>query len=73
MFRIGGSRNTFFTWPIWNCSIPVDVVRTLLALEELQQDQPDRRKLSAYGVIEVYRCQRFTVGKYRNFGPPVAV
>jgi hypothetical protein len=42
-------------------------------MKELQQDRPDRRKLLAYGIVEVYRCQRLTVGKYRNFGPAYAV
>ncbi|NOX55809.1 MAG: hypothetical protein GXP27_15485 [Planctomycetes bacterium] len=68
-FRTGGSRDTFFTWPIWSCAIPIDVVRTLLAIKELQQDDPDRRRLLAHGVVEVYRCQRLTIGKYRNFAP----
>ncbi len=72
-FRTGGSRDTFFTWPIWDCPLPVDVVRTLLGLRELQEDRPDRRLLRARGVVEVYRCQRMTVGKYRNFGPATTV
>jgi len=72
-FRTGGSRDTFFTWPIWGCAIGVDVLRTLLAMKELQQNHPDRRKLLALGVVEVYRCQRLTVGKYRNFGSAESV
>jgi len=72
-FRSGGSLGTFFTWPIWSSPITVDIVRTVLAMKELQQDRPDRRKLLAYGIVEVYRCQRLTVGKYRNFGPAYAV
>lgn len=57
----------FFTWPIWEASLPVSVVRSLLALRELQNDTLPRRRLSALGIVEVYRSQRITQGKYRNF------
>lgn len=59
----------FFTWPIWEPSLGMDSVRSLLSLRELQAKQPDRSKLFAMGVIEVYRSQRITQGKYRNFTP----
>ena len=56
-----------FTWPIWECAVGPEVVRSLLALAELQESEPDRTNLGAMGVVEVYRSQRITVGKYRNF------
>lgn len=62
-------RGVIWTWPIWNAPINMDTTRSLLALPELQQDEPDRKALSAMGVTEVYRCQRITQGKYRNFTP----
>jgi len=73
-----GRSNTFWTWPIWEPTIPLDVVRSLLALESLQPDpphrvEPERRDLHPRGVVDVYRSQRLTVGKYRNFSPAVAV
>jgi len=68
-FQTAGSRNTFFTWPIWNEPATLDVVRSLLALPELQIDHPSRDRLHQMGIIEVYRSQRLTIGKFRNFAP----
>lgn len=62
-------RGVIWTWPIWTVPVPLDVVRSLLSLPQLQADEPDRRNLSAQGIAEVYRCQRITQGKYRNFTP----
>ena len=55
-----------FTWPVWELGVSAEVVRTLLALAELQESEPDRTKLRAMGVADVYRCRRITLGKYRN-------
>jgi hypothetical protein len=63
------ARNTRWTWPIWDCPASMDVTRSLLALKELQEDSPSRDKLQAIGVVEVYRSQRLTIGKFRNFSP----
>ena len=60
-------RTTLFTWPIWDCRLSLDVVRSLLAVSEIQKPIPDRALLGAMGISEVYRSQRITVGKYRNF------
>ena len=60
-------RAVLFTWPVWECAASLEVVRPLLALAELQESEPDRTKLRAMGVAEVYRSQRITVGNYRNF------
>lgn len=62
-------RGVIWTWPIWTAPVPIEVVRSLLSLPQLQADEPDRRNLSARGIAEVYRCQRITQGKYRNFTP----
>jgi hypothetical protein len=64
-----GSRDTFWTWPIWEGLLPLDVVRSLLALRELQRPEPSRSMLVQMGVVEIYRSQRLTVGKFRNFAP----
>jgi hypothetical protein len=63
----------FWTWPIWECEVSVDVVRSLLAFKELREELPDRRRLGAMGVKEIYRCERITQGRFRNFtmGIPV--
>ena len=55
------------TWPIWEGALSLDVVRSLLALSEIQKPEPSRPILSAMRIVEVYRSQRMTVGKYRNF------
>jgi hypothetical protein len=65
-----GSRDTFVAWPIWTGWLSLDAVRSLLALKELQ----DRSGTSAsafgsLGVAAIYRSQRITLGKYRNFTP----
>ena len=56
-----------FTWPIWEPPLAVELVRSLLSLEDLQQSRPNRDRLLARGVVEVYRSERITVDKYRNF------
>ena len=56
-----------FTWPIWECALGLDVIRSLLAIDEIQEVEPRRTRLQSMGVVEVYRSQRFTNGRYRNF------
>lgn len=68
-FQTGGSRNTFITWPIWEHPASLDVVRSLLALQELQRDRPPRDLLRPMGIVDVLRSQRLTIGKFRNFAP----
>lgn len=60
-------KGTFLTWPIWEHPIPLDVVRSVLALKELQEDRPPRAALAPRGIIEIFRSQHITQGKYRNF------
>lgn len=66
-------KGTYFTWPIWEHPLPLDVVRSLLAQRDLQSLDPTPKQLRALGIIEVFRSQRITQGKYRNFtqGGPV--
>ena len=56
-----------FTWPIWEVPLNMDVVRSLLSMAALQEPEPDHANLRARGVSAVYRSQRITTGKYRNF------
>lgn len=56
-----------FTWPIWNLPLNIDTVRSVLSLPELQEPRPNRDELSAMGIAEVYRSERITRDKYRNF------
>jgi hypothetical protein len=60
-------KGTFVTWPIWEHPLSLDVIRSLLALRELQDHIPPRQQLCRLGIIEVYRSQRVKQGKYRNF------
>ena len=62
-------RKDWFTWPIWDVAIGMDLVRSLLASAEIQELEPDRSKLRARGVAEIYQSRRKTIGKYRNFLP----
>lgn len=66
-------KEVLFTWPIWEVPLNVDTVRSLLSLAELQEPRPDRKSLLARGVVEIYRSQRITRDKYRNFTPALSV
>lgn len=59
----------WFTWPIWESQLGLDVIRSLLSLPQLQATQPDRGRLLSMGVVDIYRSQRFTTGRFRNFSP----
>lgn len=62
-------RGTRFTWPLWEPAIGVDVVRSLLASPMIASDAPDRVRLRAQGVVEVFTAHRFDDGKgVCNFG-----
>lgn len=71
-FSGSGRRGTFWTWPIWESAIDLDVCRSVLALDELQDDLSDPA-LRARGIVAVFRSQRITEGKYRNFTPARAM
>src|SRR5205823_3090954 len=64
-------REIDFSWPIWNCWLKADTVRSLLGLAELYKDPLPRTSLEARRVVEVFRCRRIG-GYYRNFSPAVA-
>ena len=69
------SRHTFWMWPVWRPALPVDVVRSLLTDEDLHRchDTEARLRLRQRGVATVFRSQRLTVGKFRNFTPGQAI
>lgn len=68
-FQGSRSTDTFWTWPIWVAPLPLDTVRSVLAIDELQREIPIRSRLLEMGVAEIYRSQRLTIGKVRNFTP----
>lgn len=65
------NRETEITWPIWDEPIDIGTLQSLLAMSELQEDEPgaNRKSLAARGIVQVFRAKRFTEGKYRNFSP----
>ena len=66
----GHRRNdTFFTWPIWCGALNADSVNSVLALPALQQSDTSSVALAPLGICAVFRSQRITLGKYRNFTP----
>jgi hypothetical protein len=67
------TRDTRWTWPIWSGALSLEVVRSLLALSELQQDQPNPLVCHRLGVIAVFRANRILVNKTPNLSPPVQV
>jgi CRISPR-associated endonuclease/helicase Cas3 len=60
--------DTFFSWPVWTSPIGIDAMRSLLALREVQIPS-EAESLISRGVAAVFRSQRITVGKVRNFTP----
>ena len=66
-FRLKKREGVFWTWPLWETPLTLDPLRSLVALGELQTDEPNRDRLASMGIVEVMRCQRITQGKFRNF------
>lgn len=63
------SNNTFWTWPIWECAVSLDTCRSILSLATLSDKEPELTERHSRGITAVYRSQRITVGKFRNFTP----
>jgi hypothetical protein len=61
LFPTGGAE---VWWPIWTDALELDTVASLLAAGK----EPERP-----GVAQVYKSERFTEGKYRNFSPAKAM
>lgn len=67
------ANNTFWTWPLWRQPLSVDAVASILALPDLQDNNPNTASLRAYGLVRALRLQRILVGKTPNFTTSVAV
>jgi hypothetical protein len=67
--------NTYWTWPIWSAPVSLDTCRSLLSMKALQGQQSNESlfDLKARGIKAVFRTQRITVGKYRNFTPATQI
>ncbi|WP_395746080.1 hypothetical protein [Prosthecobacter sp.] len=68
-FKGSKSNDTFITWPLWSGWLTLDVVRSVLAIPGLLANNPDAIEFSARGITAMFRSQRITLGKYRNFTP----
>jgi hypothetical protein len=75
-FHAGGStsrdRVTYLTWPVWECAVPLDTVRSLLSLLALAAEEPPARELRACGIRQVFRSERYklkTKGAYYILRP----
>jgi len=69
-------RKTELSWPIWSEALDLRTVAALLGLSDLQEAKIYGRLRSALehrGIKQVFRAQRFTDGKYRNFSPARAL
>jgi hypothetical protein len=66
-------KQRWFTWPLWDSPVGVDVVRSLLGARELGDPRPDCDVLSARGIVAVYRARRIEEGYYTNFTPARAI
>ena len=67
------STDTRWTWPIWDVNCSLLVVRSLLTLPALQEEQireSTRTALRQSGVKAAFRTNRILVGKTPNFTPP---
>lgn len=67
------SDNTRWTWPIWSGPLGIEVVSSLMAARELQNERPDATLLRALGIATAFRCRRILVEKTPNFTPTIAV
>ena len=67
------SSDTFFIWPIWITPVTIEVCQSLLAAPALVNPNTELAHLVHLGVIAVFRSQRVTIGKFRNFTPAVPV
>ncbi len=56
-------RSHCFTWPVWKDALSLDVLRTLIAHRELTRERPNLKELQPLGVVELFRCRRFTKGQ----------
>lgn len=63
------SNDTMFTWPIWSSALNADSVSSVLAIPALQRADLSSLSLAPLGICAVFRSQRITMGKYRNFTP----
>lgn len=72
-FKGHKSNNTYWTWPIWDAEINLDTIKSLLSLQEITKLKPNATVIKSIGITAIFRSQRITVGKFRNFTPAIQV
>ncbi|RDI75576.1 hypothetical protein Gocc_1374 [Gaiella occulta] len=73
-FQYGGSSvGRTIRWPIWEVPSSRATLVSLLASRDIVADPPDRDRLHAIGVAEVFASTRVTTGKIRSFTPAKAL
>lgn len=70
-FRTKGAKGTYFYWPIWTEPMSLPSLRPLLWSRGWEEESP--HLLSSLGISELFRAQRITIGKVRNFTPSQAL
>jgi hypothetical protein len=70
-FTTGGAKNTFFYWPIWTGPLSCRAIRSLLWNRKWPEKDPVL--LKSLSIAELYRVQRITMNKVRNFTPSQAL
>lgn len=63
-FQRLGPRETFFVWPIWTPAVGIEIVRSLLALDDLYKNPAPRSSLAKRGIEEIYLSQRIQQNRY---------
>jgi hypothetical protein len=66
-FEGRGARDTYFFWPVWKARISTEVLRSLLTTVTRIRD--DRVTSAELDIPAVFKSQRITIGKFRNFTP----
>jgi hypothetical protein len=59
---IGRKSKPVFTWPIWEEALSCEVIKSLLQLQELYDEELDRSRIRARGIVAIFRSQRIQVG-----------
>jgi hypothetical protein len=54
---------TEFSWPLWKHPLPLDAVRSMLALEEVTLAKPKLKDLRARGIFSIFRARRASLQK----------
>jgi hypothetical protein len=60
-------RTEWFHWPVWDCPLSLEAIRTLLSWPGILEDLSAREKrdeLEARGIIAVYKSAQFKPNKY---------